>query len=80
MQKPDTKPGNYYVSAVRDDGRHSMLVGPFRDDHAKALSLVDAATAAANKVDPRAPWYSYGTCRTEYDYDRPGVLNEKVLQ
>jgi hypothetical protein len=79
-ETPDTKPGNYYVSARRDDGRYALLVGPFRDDHAKALSLVDKATDAAwNSGDPRAPWYFYGTCRTEYDCDKPGILNDKVL-
>lgn len=79
-QIPDTKPGNYYVSALRDNGDHAPLVGPFRDDHAKALSLVSVATKAAmDSGDPRAPWYAYGTMRTGYDYDKPGILNEKVL-
>ena len=79
-QTPDTKLGNYYVSCRRDNGDAVMLAGPFRDDHAKAVSLVWAATnAAMNCGDPRAPWYSYGTCRAAYDYDKPGILNDKVL-
>ena len=78
-QQPDTKPGNYYVSARRDDGDFRCLVGPFRDDHGAALALVDKARTIALDLDPRAPWYSYGTLRMGYDYDKPGVLNDHVL-
>lgn len=80
-QLPDTKPGNYYVSARRDNGDAVCLLGPFRDDHAKALSMVDAGREAAEASgDPRACWYSYGTLRTDYDYDRPGILNAAVAR
>lgn len=82
METPDTKPGNYYVSAIKDDGtgRWIPLAGPFRDDHAKALSLVDKCNDLACKLDRsgRAHWYAYGTCRAEYDFDKPGILNDKV--
>jgi hypothetical protein len=78
-QQPDTQPGNYYVSVRRDDGDFRCLVGPFRDDHAAALALVDKARTVAETVDPKAAWYSYGTLRTAYDYDKPGVLNDRVL-
>jgi hypothetical protein len=77
--QPDTAPGNYYVTVRRDDGDFRCLVGPFRDDHAKALSLVPKARRVAQEVDPKAVWYSYGTIRTVYDYDKPGILNDKVL-
>ena len=77
-QAPDIKPGNYYVSCRLDDGRTVCLAGPFRDDHAAALALVDRAAIEADKLDPRAPWYSYGTLRTDYTYDRPGLLNQAL--
>jgi hypothetical protein len=79
-QQSDTKPGNYYVSVRRDDGDFRCLVGPFRDDHGAALALVDKARKIAEDFDPKAIWYSYGTLRTEYDYDKPGILNAQVLQ
>ena len=79
-QTPDTKPGNYYVSVRRDNGDFRCLVGPFRDDHSAALALVDPARKIAQDVDPKAAWYSFGTVRTEYSYDKPGILNDKVLQ
>ena len=80
-QRPDTQPGNYYVSAIRSDGAYVCLVGPFRDDHAGALGLVDAAIRAAYASgDPQAPWYTYGTLRTAYSHDKPGILNSEVGQ
>ena len=77
-QAPDTKPGNYYVSCRRDDGKTVFLAGPFRNDHAAALAMVDRASAEANRVDVRAPWYYYGTARVAHSYKTPGLLN-KVL-
>ncbi len=71
---PDTKPGNYYVSVV-DGKKKAFLAGPFRDDHKAALDMVSAAKKAAEEVDPRAVFYAFGTVRTGYDHDRPGVLN-----
>jgi len=32
----------------------------------------------AQDVDPRAVFYAFGTCRTDYSYNRPGVLNERL--
>ena len=74
----DSKPGNYYVTARRDDGRHALLAGPFRDNHTAAIEAVAAVVRIANEVDPRAPWYSYGTCRTNHQHDRPGILNDRL--
>ena len=73
-QKPDTKPGDYYVSAI-DGKRYALLLGPFRDDHKAALAMVDKAQARAMQVDIKAPWYSYGTCRLEHGTGKPGVFN-----
>ena len=76
-QTPDTKPGNYYVTAL-DAKRHAVLASPFRDDHQAALDMVDAAKKIAQEVDPKAVFYSFGTARTDYQYDLPGVLNGRL--
>lgn len=76
MQAPDTKPGFYYVTA-RDGGRTALLVGPFEDDHAQALALVDAGRRAAEEVDSRAVFWWFGTCRSDTDLG-PGKLNAKL--
>lgn len=78
MQQPDNQPGNYYVSVRRDDGAARCLAGPFRDNHAAALALVDKAREIAIDLDPRAHWYSFGTLRTSYDYSYPGILNNRL--
>lgn len=75
--EPDAAEGNYYVS-VRDGSRVGLLVGPFPNDHAAALRLVDAARAAAVRVDPMAWFHEYGTARLPLDFSRPGVLNTEV--
>ena len=77
-QLPDTKPGAYFVTCVDDAGRVARLAGPYVNDHASALDAVDAAKAAAEKCDPRAVWYAYGTCRVDLDSPsarKSGVLN-----
>jgi len=78
-QVPDTKPGNYYVTAQRDDGRHAVLAGPFPNDHAAALALVDRARMEAEQVDPRAVRYAYGTARFPETFTEPGKLNAQLI-
>ncbi len=73
-QAPDTKEGNYYVSVV-DGPQHALLLGPFCNDHAKALSLVEKARDEAVRIDRKAWFYGFGTCRLPLDYDKPGKLN-----
>lgn len=74
-QQPDTKPGAYYVTVI-DGPKVGRLVGPFINDHAAALAMVGKARAIAEKMDPRACWYAFGTCRIDIDGAmRPGVLN-----
>lgn len=70
-QKPDTKPGNYYVTAVRDDGAVAFLAGPFKNDHSSALAAVNGARRQACEIDPRAHWYAYGTSRLDLDHPTP---------
>ena len=76
-QMPDTKPGNYYVTIRRGD-RYQCLAGPFRDDHAMALSLVDKASKLAIDLEPGAAFDGFGTARLPYEYERPGLLNEAL--
>lgn len=72
----DDRPGAYYVSVV--DGDHfGLLLGPFAT-HREALAHVDAATDEANRIDPKAAWYSFGTCRLERPVG-PGILNDHLL-
>lgn len=76
-QQPDTAPGNYYVSVIDPDtGRFGLLLGPFKNDHAAALAMVDKVRAKACDLDPRAYWYAFGTCRLPEDYEEPGRLNQ----
>lgn len=79
-QLPDTKAGDYYVS-VQNGNSFALLLGPFKDNHAEALSLVDAVRAAAAQLDGRAHWYSFGTCRLDTPPEtmpgnRMGSLNQ----
>lgn len=76
-QVPDTKPGNYYVTAISGE-KVAWLLGPFVNDHGAALGMVDAARAKACDIDPRAHWYSFGTARAEHDF--PGKLNGLLQQ
>ena len=64
-QIPDSRPGFYYVTVRREDGQFRPLFGPFKNDHARALHLVSKARSLACDRDPRGPWYSYGTARTD---------------
>ncbi len=77
-QQPDTKPGNYYVSVI-DGRRKAVLLGPFLNDHAAALNQVDAVRKKAMDLDPKAAFYSFGTCRIPDDDTVPiraGLLNQ----
>ncbi len=76
-QQPDIKPGAYYVS-VADGGRVARLLGPFENDHAAALAMVDKVRAKAEELDPRAAFYAFGTVRLPNDDSVPiraGSLN-----
>lgn len=78
-QTPDLKPGDYYVSVI-DGQRTGLLLGPFLNDHAAAIAMVEAARTKACETDPRAHWYAFGTCRKDTPPatepgNRPGVLN-----
>jgi hypothetical protein len=74
-QIPDTAPGPYYVSVVRDwkpeDAR--LVSGPYAT-HAEALALVDKARRIVEDRDPRAAFFAFGTVRMKEAFDRPGAL------
>ena len=76
-QQPDNKPGAYYVTVIREDGEWRPLVGPFLNDHAKALSMVEPARSKAQELDPRAWWYGFGTVRLDVSPEAApqGILN-----
>lgn len=76
-QQPDNKPGAYYVT-VLDGGKMGRLLGPFIDDHAAALAMVDKVRAKAEEFDPRAAFYAFGTARLPTDGSvllKAGLLN-----
>jgi len=74
-QKPDSQPGYYYVS-VADGPRVGLLLGPFENDHAMALSMIEAVRKKAEEMDPWAVFYGFGTCRLPLDSNpRQGYLN-----
>ena len=74
-QVPDTAPGPYYVSVVREKGDYIFASGPY-PTHPEALALVDKARRVAEKHDPRAVWYAFGICRVKEDCTTPGVLQK----
>lgn len=77
-QKPDTKPGAYYVSVLRGND-YRVLLGPFMDDHAAALASVDKVRAKAEELDVKAVWYAFGTCRIPVQPTEllpKGILND----
>ena len=67
-QVADSRPGCYYVSAVRNAARpgdaYVLLAGPF-DTHTAALDEVERVRRFCERIDPAADRYAYGTCRTE---------------
>ena len=76
-QTPDNKPGNFYVDVMRGNGVYRLLLGPFVDDHGGALEYLPAVKELALELDPKAAWYSFGTCRLEPGSGPAGVLNDK---
>lgn len=77
-QAPDSKPGNYYVTAI-DGGRVYLMAGPFMNAHWKALCAVRTVKEAAEEIDGRASFMAWGTSRFEETVTTPGRLNSVVL-
>lgn len=74
QQQPDSRPGNYYVTA-KDAGKTWPMAGPFVNNHEAALAAVRAVREAACDIDGRACFMSWGTVRVEAAYNKPGPLN-----
>lgn len=55
------KPG-FYVSAKNGKGDAVLAEGPF-PTHMEALVAVWGVSQAWGRIDLRAPWYYWGTCR-----------------
>ncbi len=73
----DPRPGFYYVSIIREGGAYVFLRGPFTK-HQDALDAVAPSREIAERVDPRACWYAFGTARRDTDAG-PGVLDRQGL-
>jgi len=74
---PDTRPGNYYVSIVRGR-RYCLALGPYPDDHARALAGVQRVRRYFTRHDLDGfHACGYGTCRVEGSVDAAeGKLND----
>ena len=70
MQTPDTQPGEYYVTVV-DGPRRTLLLGPYTNWHQGALDRVEDVRREAEKLDPRAVFYAFGTARLPGDDSVP---------
>ena len=74
--KHHTPGANYYVSMV-DGARTALLAGPFKS-HPQALALVAAVRELAYQIDPKSHWYAFGTLAMSRDYNKPGLLNNRL--
>ena len=75
-QVPDTQPGPYYISVMKNSGDCRALSGPY-EKHADALALVDKARRISEQMDDRAIWYAFGTLRIkDTSCTDPGILQK----
>lgn len=51
----------FYVTAAKP-GAVAMVAGPYRD-HAEAMAAYRTVRDEAERLDPRATWYTFGTAR-----------------
>lgn len=65
----------YYVS-VHNGKEYRLLAGPF-GSHREALERVREVEREAKQLDPRAPFYAYGTCGSD-EYQGEGELNNEL--
>lgn len=68
---------SFFVSCIEDEGkrRNSFLLGPYAT-HAEALANVEHGRDLAVKNDPKAYWYSFGTCAIVEPTETKGVLGK----
>lgn len=67
----------FYVSVI-DGERYGLLLGPFTT-HQEALDKVDMVRSACYDIDPRSPWYAFGTCSVGIEDVIEGRLNNHPL-
>ena len=65
----------FYVS-VLNGPRLALLAGPFQT-HEEALAMVDQARETAQRIDPWAWFYAFGTVKMMTGH-QPGVLNKDL--
>lgn len=83
LRDADGKPGHYYVTVRREDGRYAFALGPFTQPrpgqtaHAQALGLVQRVRRYVTQNDWReGPWLLFGTTRIDLCGSPPqGKLN-----
>ena len=67
----------FFVSCVEDSGqrRNALLLGPY-DTHEEAIANVDRGRNLAETSDPKAYWYSFGTCSIRGPTEQKGVFGK----
>lgn len=75
--KPHAEGAQFFVSCIEDSGerRNALLLGPY-DTHEDALANVDRGRKLAGDADPKAYWYSFGTCSISEPTDMKGVFGK----
>lgn len=75
--KPHEPGTSFFVSCIEDSGqrRNALLLGPY-DTHEEALANVDRGRKLAEANDPKAHWYSFGTCSINGPTERKGVFGK----
>ena len=73
----DEAPGRLFYVSVVDGGRYGFLSGPYAT-HAEAMADVNEVQVLAEKHDPGAAFYAFGTARAPEGYTTPGILNEAL--
>lgn len=78
-QHPNTKLGDYFVSAL-DGKRFALVSGPYVNDHAAAISDINECRSLVEEIDPRAVFYAFGTCRLKNECGKIGFLQRQKLK
>jgi hypothetical protein len=75
--KPHKSGASFFVSCIEDSGqrRNALLLGPY-NTHEEALANVDRGRKLAETNDPKAHWYSFGTCSIQGPTEWKGVFGK----
>jgi hypothetical protein len=69
----DQRPGDYFVTCRREDGKQVLVSGPYAS-HRIARMMQSKTSRIAGELDPKAIWYAWGTGRMESNSGRQGAL------